>query len=331
MFWGVIASMLMGNAILVGLNLPLIGFWASLLKIPYKYLVQIIVVICVIGAYSVNYSAFDVGVMLIFGVFGYLLRKLGFPLAPLVLALILGRRLERRFQQSMVIGMGNLSVLPKVSFWIVFAVFFPAVTGIEAGIAMSGDLKNPAQSLPWGTLFAVITGYIIYMSIPVFLFYNVSGEILRSNPMIMRDVARIGSLIILGVWGATLSSALGALLGAPRTLQALARDRVMPKFLGKGFGPEDTPRIATAFSFIIAFTGIILGDIKLLTISLRCLSTVSIFNIKCLFIGPGLSLSYFQWTSLSDQFQEVGNIFCRKIRKSIPVFRRKIGYRPGGI
>jgi len=157
---------------------------------------------------------------------------------------------------------GSVSALPKASFWIAFAVFFPAVTGIEAGIAMSGDLKDPAKSLPWGTLFAVLTGYIIYMTIPVFLFYHVSADVLRSNPMIMRDVARIGHLIILGVWGATLSSALGALLGAPRTLQALARDRVVPQFLGKGFGPEDTPRIATAFSFIIALVGILLGDIN---------------------------------------------------------------------
>jgi putative tricarboxylic transport membrane protein len=110
MFWGVIASMFVGNAILLALNLPLVGFWASLLRVPYRYLVLLILVVCVIGAYSVNYSSFDVGVMVLFGVFGYLIRKLGFPVAPLVLALILSPKLERSFQQSMVMGLGSLTI-----------------------------------------------------------------------------------------------------------------------------------------------------------------------------------------------------------------------------
>jgi putative tricarboxylic transport membrane protein len=109
-FWGVIASMFVGNAILLALNLPLVGFWASLLKVPYKYLVLIIIIVCVIGSYSVNYSAFDVTTMVVFGVFGYLIRRLGFPVAPLVLALILSPKLERSFQQSMVMGIGNLMI-----------------------------------------------------------------------------------------------------------------------------------------------------------------------------------------------------------------------------
>ena len=73
--------------------------------------------------------------------------------------------------------------------------------------------------------------------------------LLLVNPLIMRDVARFGSLIVLGVWGASLSSAMGALLGAPRTLQALARDGVMPRFLGRGFGKGNDPRIATGLVF----------------------------------------------------------------------------------
>ena len=110
MFWGVIASMFVGNAILLALNLPLVGIWASLLKVPYKYLVLVILIVCVIGAYGVNYSAFDVGTLVVFGVFGYLIRKIGFPIAPLVLALILAPKLERSFQQSMVMGMGSLMI-----------------------------------------------------------------------------------------------------------------------------------------------------------------------------------------------------------------------------
>jgi len=110
LFWGVVASMFIGNALLLALNLPLIGFWARLLKVPYRYLAVIIVVICVIGAYSVNYTSFDVGAMAVFGVFGYLIRKGGFPAAPLILAMILGPILERSLQQSLIMSGGDLSI-----------------------------------------------------------------------------------------------------------------------------------------------------------------------------------------------------------------------------
>lgn len=101
LFWGVIASMYIGNLMLLGLNLPLIGLWVRLLKVPYHYMAVVIVIICMIGAYSIKNSAFDVGVMIFFGVLGYFLRKGGFPAAPLVLAMILGRILERSVQQAL--------------------------------------------------------------------------------------------------------------------------------------------------------------------------------------------------------------------------------------
>ncbi|MGA1869581.1 MAG: amino acid permease [bacterium] len=184
-------------------------------------------------------------------------------------------------------AIATMKVLPRASFWTAFAVFFPAVTGIEAGISMSGDLKDPAKSLPWGTLLAVISGYVVYMIIPIFFSFVAPREMLRSNPMIMRDVAFIGILILFGIWGATLSSALGALLGAPRTLQALARDKVIPQFLGKGYGPADTPRIATAFSFMIAFIGIVLGDINAIApvLSMFFLTSYGVLNCIAGFEG----------------------------------------------
>jgi len=110
LFWGVIASMFMGNALLLALNLPLIGLWVKLLTIPYRYLVVVIIVICIIGAYSVNYTAFDVGAMVIFGCFGYLIRKARFPAAPLVLAMILGPILERSMQQSIMMSGGDFMI-----------------------------------------------------------------------------------------------------------------------------------------------------------------------------------------------------------------------------
>jgi putative tricarboxylic transport membrane protein len=104
LFWGVMASMYIGNLMLLGLNLPLIGLWVRLLKVPYHYMAVVIVIICVIGAYSIKNSAFDVGMMIAFGVLGYLLRKGGFPAAPLVLALILGGLLERSLRKSLQIS-----------------------------------------------------------------------------------------------------------------------------------------------------------------------------------------------------------------------------------
>ncbi len=110
LFWGVIASMYIGNVMLLALNLPLIGMWVRFLKVPYHYLAAIIVIICVIGAYSIKNTAFDVGLMMLFGVFGYFLRKGGFPLPPMMLAIVLGRFLERAFLQSLQLSAADLGI-----------------------------------------------------------------------------------------------------------------------------------------------------------------------------------------------------------------------------
>ena len=151
----------------------------------------------------------------------------------------------------------------KRGFWPVFAVFFPAVTGIEAGLAMSGDLKNPARSLPLGTLAAVVTGYAVYIAIPFFLAATIKDHaVLLSDTFIVRSVARWGGIVVAGVWAAALSSAVGALLGAPRTLQALARDGVLPQVVGRGYGRGNDPRIATFLCFSVALSAIWLGDLN---------------------------------------------------------------------
>ena len=107
LFWGVIASMYIGNLMLLGLNLPLIGMWVRLLTVPYHFLALVVVVICVIGAYSVKGAVFDVGLMVAFGVAGYLMRKGAYPPAPLILAMILGPILERSLQQSLISSGGS--------------------------------------------------------------------------------------------------------------------------------------------------------------------------------------------------------------------------------
>ncbi len=149
----------------------------------------------------------------------------------------------------------------SVPFWAVFAVFFPAVTGIEAGLSMSGDLKDPARSIPRGTIAAVLVGFIVYLVIGIWLVERVPNRVLIDNTLIFLDVARLRWIVIAGIWGASLSSALGSILGAPRNLQALARDKTVPAFFGKGHGEQDTPRIATAFSFLIALVAVLWGNL----------------------------------------------------------------------
>ncbi len=106
--WAVIASLYIGNVILLILNLPLVGWWAKLLKIPYNILVVFILVFCIIGAYSLNNSMFDVGMMILCGLLGYVFKKLDFPLAPAILTLILGPLMERSLRESLSMSRGDL-------------------------------------------------------------------------------------------------------------------------------------------------------------------------------------------------------------------------------
>ncbi len=109
--WGLIASLYLGNVILLVLNLPLVGFWAKLLEIRYQFLYPGILLFCILGSYSLNQSVFDVGVMIAFGILGYIFRKIDWPLAPTVLALILGPMMERALRTSLEMSAGDLSIL----------------------------------------------------------------------------------------------------------------------------------------------------------------------------------------------------------------------------
>jgi putative tricarboxylic transport membrane protein len=109
-FWGLIASMYIGNIMLLVLNLPLIGLWVKLLRVPYALLAPFILVFVIIGAYSVNNSIFDVGITIAFGFLGYLMRKFDFEPAPLVLAMILGPQLEASLRRSLIYSRGDLGV-----------------------------------------------------------------------------------------------------------------------------------------------------------------------------------------------------------------------------
>ena len=110
LFWGVIASMWIGNLMLLVMNLPLIGVWVSLLRVPYRLLFPAILALCCIGAYSVSNSLFDVWLVLLFGLIGYFFIKIGVEPAPLVLGFVLGPMLEEHFRRAMLISGGDISV-----------------------------------------------------------------------------------------------------------------------------------------------------------------------------------------------------------------------------
>ena len=143
LFWGFVASMYVGNAMLLVLNLPLIGMWVRLLKTPYIILFPLILLFCLIGVYSLNTNVAEIIIMLIFGVIGFVLRRVGFEGAPFILAMVLGPIMETSLRQSLLISRGNFSIFftrPICAVLMVVTVTFlisPLVTG-----------KNKAAKLP---------------------------------------------------------------------------------------------------------------------------------------------------------------------------------------
>jgi putative tricarboxylic transport membrane protein len=110
LFWGTIVSMYIGNGMLLVLNLPLIPLWVMVLRVPYSLLYPLIILFCMIGAYSIGNNTADVIIMLIFGIVGYLMRKFRYDAPPLVLALVLGGELESSLRQSLMLSRGDFSI-----------------------------------------------------------------------------------------------------------------------------------------------------------------------------------------------------------------------------
>jgi amino acid transporter len=165
---------------------------------------------------------------------------------------------------------------------VVFAVFFPAVTGFTAGIAMSGDLKDPKRSIPLGTLLAIGVGLVVYIGLAVFLAYGVNSDLLKSDYNILMKIAIFAPAVVAGIWGATLSSALGGILGGPRILQAMSVDKVTPKIFSKGKGPNNEPVNALFMVFIIAEAGILIGELDVIArvVSMFYLTAYGFINIS---------------------------------------------------
>lgn len=172
-------------------------------------------------------------------------------------------------------------VSDALPFMVLFGIFFPAVTGFEAGVSMSGDLKNAKKALPIGAMAAVGVGFIAYIGLAVFYANTVDRELLANDPQILFKIALVPELVIAGIWGATLSSAFGSILGAPRILQAVAKDKIAPKLFGKGVGPSNEPRNALLLSFAIAELGILIGELDVIAriVSMFFITTYAFLNM----------------------------------------------------
>lgn len=160
------------------------------------------------------------------------------------------------------------SPIVPLSFFTVFAIIFPAFTGMTAGVGLSGDLQNPGRSIPLGTLAGTLTGMVVYVFIAYKLAVSASPEQLAdTSRLVMGDIAWQGWwLIPVGLAAATISSAIGSILVAPRTLQAIARDQLIPSklvnfWLSRGRGKNDEPFNATVVTVIVAFVFIMMGGL----------------------------------------------------------------------
>ncbi|PID93334.1 MAG: hypothetical protein CSA95_08095 [Bacteroidetes bacterium] len=147
---------------------------------------------------------------------------------------------------------------------IIFGIFFPAATGFTAGVAMSGDLKDPKNAIPKGTMIAIGTGLIVYVALAFLLSFFVRRDMLLNDPDFLLKIALFSPLVIAGIWGATLSSALGGILGAPRIMQAMSQDKLSPRMFAKGYGKNNEPRAALILTFILAEVGILIGELNVI-------------------------------------------------------------------
>jgi len=179
-----------------------------------------------------------------------------------------------------------------LSFWQAFALFFPAVTGIMSGVSLSGDLKDPRRSIPVGTMTSVLTGLGVYLAVAVLLCVSASPEELTRDNNVLLRIAWRPEPVLAGIWAATISSGLGMILAAPRTIQALANDGILPGFLARSYGKNREPLTAMIAALLIAEGAILMGKLDLVApiLSMFFLATYGMLNLiaglECLVDNP---------------------------------------------
>jgi len=208
-----------------------------------------------------------------------------------------------------------------LGFWVLFAIFFPAVTGFTQGVSMSGDLKDPGKSLPAGTFAAVGLSIVIYFLSSVIFAAALPGDVLTGDYTAMNKVAYLAILITAGVIAATLSSAMASFLGAPRILQSLAADRIFPflLFFAKGSGPTANPRRGVLLSAGIAYATVAYGELNLIApvVSMFFLISYGLLNYATYYEARSQSPSfrprfrYFhKWLSLAGALACLGTMLA---------------------
>ena len=174
--------------------------------------------------------------------------------------------------------LGDSSIKPEVvnfhsripnnlNFFFVFTIIFPAFTGLAAGLGLSGDLKDPKKSIPRGTLWATVVGMLVYVAVAYKFAVSASPEDLVADQLIMSKIAIWGPIIPIGLAAASLSSALGSIMVAPRTLQAIGYDDIFPqgyinRWFAKGRKTDNEPINGSLITIIIAFVFVIIGDVN---------------------------------------------------------------------
>ena len=150
-----------------------------------------------------------------------------------------------------------------ITFWVAFAIFFPAVTGITVGTSMSGDLRDPDKAIPNGTISSILITAVIYFAVVIwFSFHAPDRNELITNSMAIQSISIFPPLILGGVWASTLSSALGSIVAAPRTLQAIGKDQIVPEWTASNLGHRSEPRMAILLTGAIALVVIWMGDLN---------------------------------------------------------------------
>jgi amino acid transporter len=228
------------------------------------------------------------------------IKALYYVVAILGVSLLLFFMGTTTFAQEASLGLADAEFRNIDSFFIVFAIIFPAFTGMTAGVGLSGELKNPGKSIPIGTTYATIIGMVIYFFIAYKLFISASVDDLVNNQFIMGKIAIWGVIIIpIGLAASTISSALGSVMVAPRTLQALAVDESLPvhkinKWLSKERKKDQEPTNASLVTSIIAMVFVIMGDVNAVAeiISMFFMVTYGSLNLISFLNHFGSSPSY---------------------------------------
>lgn len=221
-------------------------------------------------------------------------------------------------------GIAITGSMPAAGFWATFAIFFPAVTGVLTGATMSGELEDPRNSIIKGTLAAVFTGLAVYLLIAYWFAHQATLELLVSDTSIIFRLAKVKFLVVLGVMGAVLSSALSTLVSAPRTLSALAENRVVP--FGNLLAAQNTkgePVNAIILSSLISLVVILAGNLNSLAelLTMFFLTTYGMINMVVFLEQFTGVISYRPTMTMSIVVPVVGTVGCLSVMLLInPVF-----------